>query len=125
MNIQQRFPCAPSSIARARHFAAAHLEMLAKSDTDAVLLLVSELATNAIRHASSGFTLAIDVQDETIRVSVEDEGAGQPVITSPPFTQSSGRGLKIVDLLSDRWGVVPACAEHGKSVWFVMHVAHP
>jgi len=88
-----------------------------------VALLVSELATNSVRHAAAGFTLAIDRTPDRIRVAVSDTGAGRPEKRSPDPVEPSGRGLLIVEALSDDWGTTPAPDGAGKTVWFEIATA--
>jgi anti-sigma regulatory factor (Ser/Thr protein kinase) len=83
---------------------------------DDVLVVVSELASNAVRHARSGFTLSIDGDEDRIRIQVTDRGGGWPVAVEVRVMPChGGMGLKLVDALADRWGAV----EHppGKLVW--------
>ncbi len=84
---------------------------------DSVSLMVSELSTNALVHAASGFDVSVDRSELTLLVSVSDRGDGAPVLRSPQSSEPHGRGLRIVAALSDEWGVLPATDE-GKSVWF-------
>ena len=102
---------------------AAQLRGLAPSLIESVPLIVSELATNSIRHAGTGFELEIDVTEERIRIAVTDTGAGEPKVRSPKPSDTSGRGLRIVELLADEWGVVPSTPRQGKTVWFVVSAA--
>lgn len=79
-------------------------------------LLVSELVTNAVLHASTAPRLAIRLSRATVRIEVYDD---DPTIPRPlPFDTEriGGRGLYIVDAMSERWGAEPAGA--GKVVWF-------
>ena len=122
MRAHRSFPHRPSSITQARRYVAANLDSLPQSIADSVLLIVSELATNAIRHAGTGFRVEIDLELDELCISVADSGDGDPVIVSPPPTQPSGRGLQIVELLSDRWGIIPATPKQGKKVWFAVKV---
>jgi anti-sigma regulatory factor (Ser/Thr protein kinase) len=85
---------------------------------DAVELMVSELATNSVKHAHSDFKVAIDDSGGEIRVEVRDTGRGQPALRFPAPTEPSGRGLLIVEALSHAWGTVDA--PHGKTVWFTL-----
>lgn len=85
---------------------------------DAVSLMVSELATNAVLHGGTDYVVDVDVRPTSVRVDVSDVGAGMPVRTDALPTASRGRGLTIVDGIADSWGVVHATAELGKSVWF-------
>lgn len=67
-----------------------------------VLLLVSELVSNSVRHsASSDIDITVRAQDGQIRVEVSDDGPGFSV-ESP---RGDGLGLTIVEKVSDRWGL--------------------
>jgi anti-sigma regulatory factor (Ser/Thr protein kinase) len=85
---------------------------------DAVELMVSELATNSVKHAHSDFKVSISDSRGEIRVEVRDTGRGQPVLRFPAPTEPSGRGLRIVEVLSRAWGTVDS--PHGKTVWFTL-----
>lgn len=94
-----------------------------------VLLLVSELAANAIRHTASAeadgwFDLTVCIADDTIRVAVGDQGSPTvPQITdgeSDADKSTGGRGLRIVDRLADSWGHVGN--DTGRVVWFEVKV---
>lgn len=86
---------------------------------EAVELMVSELATNCIRHTDSGFELTITRTGGDIRVEATDGAGGTPEMRSPKPTDPSGRGLKIIDMLSVEWGVDHR-SETGKTVWFIV-----
>lgn len=86
-------------------------------DEHVVELLTTELATNAIVHALSGFSVTVHVTSGAVRVEVDDTSPVIPVpIAAPPPDALNGRGLFLVASLSNRWGaeVVPG----GKRVWF-------
>ncbi|MBD0710595.1 MULTISPECIES: ATP-binding protein [unclassified Streptomyces] len=84
---------------------------------DDVLLCVSELATNALRHGvppGRGYRLCLSLdRPGPLRVEVHDSGDGTPERREP--ADESGRGLLLVDALADRWGVGPRSP--GKIVW--------
>jgi hypothetical protein len=69
-----------------------------------------------VRHAHSDFELVVDDSGDQVRVEISDTGAGQPMLRSPTIRERSGRGLLIVQALSDAWGSVPST--NGKMVWF-------
>jgi anti-sigma regulatory factor (Ser/Thr protein kinase) len=78
-------------------------------------LVVSELATNAVVHADSAFSIAVTEQDSVVRISVHDRGPDLPLLVDRGRKASSGRGLIIVDALATRWGIDPTAT--GKVVW--------
>jgi anti-sigma regulatory factor (Ser/Thr protein kinase) len=83
--------------------------------------MVSELATNALRHAETPFSVRVEQVPGTVRVEVADGGEGQPAVRSPEPSEPSGRGLRIVESLSESWGVTAASGA-GKTVWFTVAV---
>ena len=103
-------------------------ELLARWDAgeaiDTVVLLVSELVTNAVLHAGSDVELSVRLLPDAVRVEVVDTS---PVIPSPKDaddTDTSGRGLAIMDAMASAWGIAPL--PDGKCVWFeVPRLAHP
>jgi len=118
MRKARRFNCQAESVAGARHFVRDVLSEEPRETVEAAELMASELATNSVRHAHSDFELAILLLREEIRVEVSDHGQGQPVPRSPTPQEQSGRGLQIVQELSDAWGINPS--PHGKLVWFTL-----
>jgi anti-sigma regulatory factor (Ser/Thr protein kinase) len=86
-----------------------------------VLLLSSELATNAVRHAGSDFTVIVRYDGERLRVEVGDGSRAMPRKRSPELDDVSGRGLVLVDVLAAAWGVLPTL--EGKRVWFEVPAA--
>ena len=119
MTHTRTFPHQPDSVPAARRFATGVLRALPADTLEAVELMVSELATNCIRHTDSGFELKIIRLGGDIRVSATDGAGGMPEMRSPAPTEPSGRGLKIIDMLSSDWGVEQT-ASAGKTVWFTV-----
>jgi anti-sigma regulatory factor (Ser/Thr protein kinase) len=113
------FPHEPESVPAARRFAMSALRGVSTDTLEAVELMVSELATNCIRHTDSGFELTITRTGGDIRVAATDGAGGRPEMRSPKPTDPSGRGLKIIDMLSAEWGVDQRAAA-GKTVWFTV-----
>jgi anti-sigma regulatory factor (Ser/Thr protein kinase) len=91
---------------------------------DDVLVMVSEIASNAVRHTASGdnswFDVTVSVTGYTARVAVVDRGSSsEPRIPDSGGgldALTGGRGLRIVDTLADRWG--HGGDELGRVVWF-------
>ena len=111
-----RLPPVTASVGDARRFVAGCIENVRDSVVDRVILLVSELAANAVQHARSWFTVSVEV---TPRIRVEVSDANHSGVRRQPGQPSdpTGRGLNIVALGSDAWGVVHH-PNDGKTVWF-------
>jgi anti-sigma regulatory factor (Ser/Thr protein kinase) len=124
MRNTRTFPHEPQSVPAARRFATSALSGASQETLEAVELMVSELATNCIRHTNSGFVLTVIRNGQDIRVEATDHAGGTPTMRSPEPTEPSGRGLKIIDMLSARWGVQSQPSE-GKTVWFTISDATP
>jgi serine/threonine-protein kinase RsbW len=119
MRDTRTFPHEPESVPAARRFAISVLHGTSAETLEAVELMVSELATNCIRHTDSAFDLTVIRDGCDIRVEAHDHAGGKPTMRSPKPTDPSGRGLKIIDMLSAGWGV-DSEAEAGKTVWFMI-----
>lgn len=117
MRSTRTFPATSQSVAAARTFAIEALAGNPPELMDAVELMVSELATNAISHVHTSFEITVAQTGTEIRVEVRDHGGGTPQKRSPGPDIPHGRGLRIVEMLSDRWGV-QARSPAGKVVWF-------
>jgi anti-sigma regulatory factor (Ser/Thr protein kinase) len=92
---------------------------------DAVVLLVSELATNVVRHsaAARSFTLMIaETADRDVWIAVTDDAVSDtiPQLCAAAPTDTGGRGLRIIDKLTTRWGITRA--QQHCAVW--CHLAH-
>jgi anti-sigma regulatory factor (Ser/Thr protein kinase) len=83
---------------------------------DTAVLLVSELVTNAVVHARSTVTVRLLVDEGCVTVEVDDASALPPSVRLPRADQPGGRGLHLLESLTDRWGVRPSAT--GKTVWF-------
>ena len=92
---------------------------------EAARLLTSELVTNVVLHsASENLTVAIVVEEPWCRVSVEDGDVEVlPDRRAPAPTDTGGRGLLLVEALSERWDVEIATEPPGKVVWFELRCA--
>ena len=101
----------------ARDFVAAHLlSNRLPALVDDARLVASELATNAVRHAGTAFTLSVDGREGSITLRVRDGSTHFPSLGSSGIMSTNGRGLILVSALSIAWGVSLE-AEGGKSVW--------
>ena len=110
------------SVATARRFVREHLTVhdLALL-VDDVTLVASELATNALRHAGTAFTVTITAFPDDVVLAVEDGSISMPVLVDAGVDEVVGRGMAIVDVVSSDWGVV-VDADVGKSVWATFDV---
>ena len=86
-------------------------------DVDTVLLLVSELVSNAVRHAGTRFDLTLELAGQEVTVTVVDDSPSPAHLMRPAPGATTGRGLLIVDRLARRWGTRPT-PDGGKAVWF-------
>lgn len=119
MRRTRTFPADGQSVTAARRFAKEALVGSPRDLLESVELMVSELATNCVRHVRTTFELMILRTPKEIRVEVTDHGGGTPAMLSPGPDEPSGRGLRIVDMLSERWGVKDK-SRSGKTVWFTV-----
>jgi PAS domain S-box-containing protein len=87
---------------------------------DSLALMLSELATNAVQHASTDFEVSVDIAPDGrhVRVAVSDTAESFPVPQDADAEASDGRGLHIVRALADAWGIDMRRGKPGKTVWF-------
>ncbi|GGO62602.1 ATP-binding protein [Nonomuraea cavernae] len=94
---------------------------------DEAELIVSELATNAIRHTNSGrfggrFLVSVQAHPNQLWLGVLDEGSpSSPKVFRPCPEGEGGRGLLLVTSLSTNWGVWGD--DHGRTVWAMLSTA--
>ena len=117
---QTRFPASRLAPARARAWTAQMLTAWRVAHLiDEAELLVSELVTNAVLHARTPLALRVVLADDCLRVAVTDESRWLPRPQPKDLDRVGGRGLALVEMLADQWGV-----EHGsasKTVWFELN----
>jgi serine/threonine-protein kinase RsbW len=116
VSVWAEFPGTAQYVVRVRQWLRASLSACAAVD-DAVLL-VSELATNALVHSASGrggtFAVTVSHRSADVRIEVADQGGSwSPEIASDGL---HGRGLTIVGSLARAWGITGD--ESGRTVWF-------
>jgi anti-sigma regulatory factor (Ser/Thr protein kinase) len=86
--------------------------------TETAVLLVSELVTNAIQHASAGgsaIVLRLETAGDWLRIEVHDPDPCEPAPRLLAGLEESGFGLVLVDAMADKWGVRQTV--NGKAVW--------
>jgi anti-sigma regulatory factor (Ser/Thr protein kinase) len=119
------FDVGPSAAAAARNALLALEQRLDDQVLDDIRLLVSELVTNAVRHAEAprGGEIGLDVtiQDSSVRVEVADPGLGfEPTPRDNEMSRPGGWGLYLVDRIADRWGIA---RNRMNRVWFEIGIS--
>lgn len=127
----------PTEVRHARTFLRAQLAGYPHLPIDLILLLTSELVTNAMLHGRSRIGLDVSIHpgaipaqgaggggaDEgpAVLVGVTDESPMVPRQRPRSRSNEGGRGLQIVQELADEWGWLPLDDTGGKIVWFRVH----
>jgi anti-sigma regulatory factor (Ser/Thr protein kinase) len=120
VRVEHELAVTPEAAAEARNALGDVADVLPGGRARDVRLLVSELVTNAVRHANLDdgdvILLVIDLAESMLRVEVHDPGGGFiPSAPSPDPARPSGWGLYLVAELADRWGVD---SDESTLVWF-------
>lgn len=107
----------PDAVGHARRFTARTLRSWEVTEgTDAVLLVVSELVTNALVHTRGEVRLDLTLAGDRLRVAAGDTSPRTPVKpASVDWEATGGRGILLVEAVSAAWGSVPLSG--GKQVW--------
>lgn len=112
--ITRRFESGPESVPAARHLVARTLEDWGVDEHDVasgasgdLLLVTSELVTNAAKSSSRGFVLTVDAHRDHVELKVADEDPRPAQRLAPGLEQANGRGLGIVEALATEWGQTP------------------
>lgn len=114
-------PAVPTAIAEARAALGALAPEVSAGRLIDLRLLVSEVVTNAVRHAGADETARVllfaESGDDCVRIEVHDEGPGfvAPASPAPAGEGTSGWGLFLVQKLARDWGAEPAPDPY---VWF-------
>jgi anti-sigma regulatory factor (Ser/Thr protein kinase) len=122
---QQTFPTWAGSVPAARTFVTDLLGGVPPQLCQTAAVLVSELATNAVRHAGTPeFVVEVTITPGQGRlwVGVTDTGLGLAVPRTPEVTAEHGRGLQLIATLADRWGAHRRRSTGEKTVWFELDV---
>lgn len=111
-----RLPSDRDAAVMARRLVRTRLDGVVETPTlDDVVLVVSELVTNAVRHGRGDIELQIDFDGARVRGNVRDEGEGFATnARTHAAGQVGGNGLHIVEQVASGWGVHQASAR----VWF-------
>ncbi|MET7285354.1 SpoIIE family protein phosphatase [Streptomyces sp. NPDC005573] len=112
---QWELPPDPAVVAEARSLTAAQLRAWGLEEMDFVAeLVVSELVTNAIRHADPPILLRL-IKDRTLICEVSDSSSTAPHLRRARILDEGGRGLMLVAQLTERWGTRHTGT--GKTIW--------
>ncbi|MCX4907463.1 ATP-binding protein [Streptomyces sp. NBC_00878] len=113
-------PATPTAVTAARHQAVEAIQRweaeLDNEVVDMAALTISELVTNAVRHAGPGqISMTVRLVEAVLRVEVCDSSPVLPRFGLPDECSENGRGLFLVAALADRYGAEPTPA--GKRCW--------
>ena len=117
----------PESVRDARTWV--RISLMGRGCDDAIdpaLLIMSELASNAVQHASESATIKImcEVSDDGIlTLGVIDYGKREPIMLAAAKDDEHGRGLALVDAIADEWGW--HWCDFGKFVYARLKLAQP
>jgi anti-sigma regulatory factor (Ser/Thr protein kinase) len=113
-------PSTPEAVGKARHAVRGVLTEHSWPGelVDAVVLVVSELVTNAVRHGQPPIELRLQVIPGFAAGRVTDRSLAMPVPVEAGDDAESGRGLAIVQAMTSRWGTLLLPERDGKAVWF-------
>jgi anti-sigma regulatory factor (Ser/Thr protein kinase) len=117
-------PGLTSSVPTARRLVESLLSSWGHADLGwSAALCVSELAGNCALHARTEFTVRIELEGEVVRVEVSDGSLRVPSQRAYGTEATTGRGLRLVEEYSTRWGVDTTAT--GKTVWLVLEARPP
>ena len=125
LNLQVTLPNGDGAVRLARQVTRDVLARRGLPDVEDAVLLVSELVTNAVRHARDTHAIALDLEigETWLRIEVQDADPCWPRRRTPGRLDESGFGLVLVDALADTWGVRDTAT--GKAVWAELDTRHP
>lgn len=125
--IQASFAAATENIADVRRLVTAILHSWRYAGAvDGAVLATDELFANAVEHGCLSeddtitVTITVDCRTNHLRIAVTDPSPHLPLMREIDTWAERGRGLAIVQELSDGWGA--EAAEDGKQVWFTMRL---
>jgi hypothetical protein len=106
----------PSSLHRARAKVHEIWPATMPGGRDEAVLVLNELAANAIEHVTGPFTVSLAATRAEVLIAVTDYSRAEPVLSVPWSLPAGGRGLQVVARLSRAWGV-RLVHQRGKTVW--------
>lgn len=89
---------------------------------EAALLVVTEAVTNAVRYGQGCIELAVQLDDDSIRIEVRDANPQHPRqhASQADGLGQGGRGLDLLDALTQRWGIDDRLDPPGKTLWMLI-----
>ncbi len=114
---QRSLPAQPMSVPLARSWAEGWLadtEVSAEA-ADGILLVLSELVTNAVRQGDGPVRVTLEVRPGAVLIEVFDTGHRMPLVSDADPESTGGRGLHLIDAVCEKWGVREEL--EGKTVW--------
>lgn len=131
LSVTYRLRRHPSEISRARELVRKALTDWGLADhTDLAELIVSELATNALRHGAGPITVHLSyTSDSDLWTEVHDDGPGRPALKQTTADDEQGRGPALLDALIDLYsgirGISDDPSNPGKSIYIALPpIAH-
>lgn len=106
----------PRAPGAARRFVREHAPALPQDTVDTLLLLTSELVSNAVLHARTQIEVGLLVARDSVVVTVHDLDLASP-LQEPYADREGGWGTNLVSALAESWSTAPH-ADGGKTVWF-------
>ena len=82
---------------------------------DDALIVTTELVENVVKHTGNGGELQLSIRDGAVLIQVADSSSDLPEVQAEDFRRPDGRGLRMVQVIADRWGSRPIAG--GKVVW--------
>jgi anti-sigma regulatory factor (Ser/Thr protein kinase) len=115
--VERSLPSHPMSVPLARSWAEGWLDGLdlPAEQQDALLLVLSELVTNAVRQGDGAVTVTLETRRDSVLVEVFDTGYRMPALAVADPESTGGRGLHVIEALAAEWGIREDL--RGKSVW--------
>ena len=106
-------------LVQVRRWAARTLDRVDDAHLGDVLIVVTELVTNAYDHGRGPSEIRMNYAPRPclVRIEVDDGSLAHPVVASPSLTRPGGRGMLIVEKLTAAWGVREHRETGGKTVW--------
>ncbi|MCW0212727.1 MAG: SpoIIE family protein phosphatase [Pseudonocardia sp.] len=119
--VQHSYDASPASCGQVRRDLSACLAAWGVDDDTAevAVLVANELASNAVDHARTPFTLTISLLSGTLRLELADGSSAEPELRAHDVAAVRGRGLQMVDALSSTW----AFHHHGTGKTVVADIA--